>query len=152
MSCAVCSAAYVSKRVLVTPFAWIRGSLLWQRTNAKIFSIPAICCLVMICQPTSPKGRRRITNAPHPVIKPSPRGRGGIKARGYGTDARDLRQYHWWRACLPGYGGVVRAGGPGVVQTLPPVDAGAAGQSWAGCMATAEGHAGTGPGAAKNAA
>src|SRR5262249_33429511 len=62
------------------PSAWIRGSLLWPRTSAKIFSIPAICCLAMMCQPASPKGRRRISNSPHPLV--SPDGRRGESGRG----------------------------------------------------------------------
>src|SRR5262249_14893108 len=42
------------------PSVWTRASLPWQPTSAKIFSIHAICCSAMTCQPTSLKGKRRV--------------------------------------------------------------------------------------------
>src|SRR5712691_7833282 len=143
MSCAACSAAYVWKRARATPFAWIRESLPWPRTSAKIFSIPAICCLVMICQPTSPKGRHRVTervseNQVCPgqttrrqgdaatrrgkrfpafvAVSPCLRVPASLKVRGHGADTRNLRQYCCWRAGLLVYDSVVWAGGLGAVQ------------------------------------
>src|SRR5439155_16128257 len=63
MNYAVCSAASVSKPARATLSAWIRAFLPWQRTNAKTFSTPGICCLVTMCQSTLPKGRHRVSKS-----------------------------------------------------------------------------------------
>src|SRR5712691_2541525 len=78
MSCAVCSAASASRPAHVTLSVWIRAFLPWQRTSAKIFSTPAICCLVTMCQSTLLKGRHRITRflIADVGLIPSPSGRG----------------------------------------------------------------------------